>query len=54
MRLPSNRRLFRCYGCDALLFIDPHEVSERLAREKKKMKMSRHRPQVAAVPLHRT
>jgi hypothetical protein len=55
MRLPSSRRLFHCYGCDALLFIDPHEVSERLAHEKKKkMKTSRHRPQGAPVPLHRT
>ena len=50
MRLLSKRRLFHCYGCDALLFIDPGEVSGRKADEKK----SRHRPHSGAVALHRS
>ena len=52
MRLLSKRRLFHCYGCDALLFIDPDEVNQRLAHEKKKT--GKHRPHGAGVALHRT
>ena len=30
MKLLGTRRLYHCYACDAILFIAPEQVSERL------------------------
>ena len=42
----SDRRLFRCYGCDARMLISQEEVAQRL-RDQKRSKRRAEREAVA-------